>query len=239
MRFFDLFGLACLLGFFFLIDCAGKQVKNNQRFIPYSEKTIYIGSVINFSSAREVGELLKKDLENHFKFSQELRWVNRLKSADVYLDLEIRRFEKEVLVRRHPSGPHQRRLILDVWVTMRDVKTKAYYVRSKPLKLSRLYHYQEEGDFFAYKEALEKLFDLLSYHLERLIETGQFEVVRQLGYEGLEENTNQTWFEKNPFFSNEVQEKEADFLGRKPEDLEIENREEKIDQIDRKGLERN
>ena len=240
MSFFLKISLLTLSLGFFLTHCAGKQVKKtNQRFVPYRYKTIYIGSIINFSSVREMGDLLKKDLEDHFKFSQGLKWVSRLKSADVYLDLEIRSFEKEVLFQRHPSAPHQRRLVLDVWVTMREVKTKNYYVKNKSLKLSKLYHYRQEGDFFAYKEALEKLFDLLSHHLDRLIETGQFEVFRQLGYEGLEDDTNKTWFERNSFFSNATLESEADFLQRKPQDLTIEERQDKIDQIDRKGLERN
>lgn len=165
------------------------------RFIPESRHTVFIGLPINNTALPELPRLLQDGLSEHYQTSRELTLTRDFPSADLYLEIEILQWLETGTLDLKTGAQGQTRYLFKCQASFRDIKTKEYLLKEKPIELSLLGPSRRNGE--AIPPAVSRpLLARLAFSLDCLVVGGNAPVIGQYGYEGLEDNVGRSWFER-------------------------------------------
>ena len=220
-----------IFGLIFLVSCAGKQISQEKlRFIPPDKKTIYVSSVINYTSFLELEQELGNYIIDYYRIGGELAFEPVLRQADVYLEIEIKEyFTNNIPVL--PTHPPKSRFFMKLKVNLKDIKNKTVYVDGAKLELSSISELDRNFIEDSIKRAREALYEKVCENIDKLINDGYVVVKSQFGYEGLEKKDK-------PFFNKTIENTYGNVNeSRFEEEARQEtNRQRKIDRLDREGI---
>lgn len=176
--------------------CAGKQIEQvHVRFIPESKRTVFVGLPLNSTAQGDLPPWIQKSLIEYYQNSRELTLTRDFPSADLYLEVEIATWIETPVVDLKQGQVGQSRYLMKTLVSFRDVSSKSYPIKEKPIEISVVGPGRRLGE--SLPEAVGRgLMKRLSFCLDALVLTGTAPQLTLYGYEGLEEDFSRSWTER-------------------------------------------